>query len=367
MRSKYIVIGIAVGVVLSSVVVVLAGSLDSPAAPGATSSYTLENIWNRLNAGTAGAQSTFTEPAAGPGTETMHTLNEIMAKAPAADNTNGATAANVLNGATFWGLNVTAAQWGPQTGAMPNKGALNYTPGTSAQAIAAGYHNGSGQVAGDADLVSANIKCGVTIFGVAGTILPACVNKTGQTSCWDASGNPISCTGTGQDGAYQKGCLPVVAPPPSASSNKFGGYNRTSFGCAGGFTDNGDGTVTDDLTGLVWLKNTDCWGTQLWANALTAVNNLASGSCGLTDGSVAGDWRLPNINELRSLFDPNLSPPYLPPGHPFTNLSSIRFYWSSTTYASDTDTAWVVTLYATYASYGVKGSSQNVWAVRDGP
>ena len=56
-----------------------------------------------------------------------------------------------------------------QTGTMTNRGAVNYTPGTSNQSVAAGYHNGSGVVSGDADLVAANIKSGVNIFGVAGS------------------------------------------------------------------------------------------------------------------------------------------------------------------------------------------------------
>ena len=96
---------------------VLAGNIDSGAAPGATSSYTLSDIYNRLDAGTAGAQSTFTEPAAGPGS-TMNTLNDIMGKAPAVDNTNGATADQVKEGTTFWGLNVTSGEWGLQTGTL---------------------------------------------------------------------------------------------------------------------------------------------------------------------------------------------------------------------------------------------------------
>jgi len=54
------------------------------------------------------------------------------------------------------------------TGTMPNIGAQNITPSASNQSISAGYHNGSGVVAGDADLVTGNIKAGVTIFGVAG-------------------------------------------------------------------------------------------------------------------------------------------------------------------------------------------------------
>jgi hypothetical protein len=51
------------------------------------------------------------------------------------------------------------------------------------------------------------------------------------------------------------------------------------------FTDNANGTVTDNLTGLVWLKNANCadtvggiaGGAMTWANAITRSNNLATG------------------------------------------------------------------------------------------
>ncbi|HOP46380.1 MAG TPA: DUF1566 domain-containing protein [Desulfobacteraceae bacterium] len=71
------------------------------------------------------------------------------------------------------------------------------------------------------------------------------------------------------------------------------------------FTDNGNGTVTDNMTGLIWMKNARCTefyfndttgkNQRNWNNALTAANNLSAGYCGLTDGSSSGDWRLPNI------------------------------------------------------------------------
>lgn len=54
------------------------GNPDSPSGPAATSSYTLEDIYNRLDTGAPGTPGTFTEPTSGPGTGTMHTLNEIM-------------------------------------------------------------------------------------------------------------------------------------------------------------------------------------------------------------------------------------------------------------------------------------------------
>ena len=58
----------------------------------------------------------------------------------------------------------------------------------------------------------------------------------------------------------------------------------------------------------------------MWQEALDAANTLASGSCGLSDGSMAGDWRLPNVNELRSLIDWGNFSPALPAGHPFSGV-----------------------------------------------
>jgi len=149
----------------------------------------------------------------------------------------------------------------------------------------------------------------------AGTIT---VPRTGQNSCYSAEGVVIPCAGTGQDGEKRTG---ATWPSPR-------------------FADNGDGTVTDNLTGLVWLKDANCsdtaggidrsGGLLNWPSALTWSNNLASGKCGLSDNSVAGDWRLPNVNELRSLVDYSRHDPALPAGHPFSNVQSV-WYWSSTT------------------------------------
>lgn len=57
------------------------GDPDPTSDPANTSSYTLEDIYNRLDTGAPGTPSTFTEPTSGPGTGTMRTLDEIMALA----------------------------------------------------------------------------------------------------------------------------------------------------------------------------------------------------------------------------------------------------------------------------------------------
>ena len=114
---------------------------------------------------------------------------------------------------------------------------------------------------------------------LAGTVdLP----ETGQTTCYDALGAAIDCGNTGQDGQIQAG---VSWPSPR-------------------FTDSGNGTVTDNLTGLVWLEDGNCFGTQTWQSALDTVAdfnaNPGSYSC-RNYSAVATDWRLANINEIDSL------------------------------------------------------------------
>ena len=145
---------------------VTAGNLDAPAAPtdAGSAMYTLEDLYNRLNDGKAGTprSGAFAEPAAGPGGSTMHTLTDIMAEAPALDNTNGATVANVLAGKTFWGL--TSGAWGLKAGTMPTQTVNKNTTSQSA-----GYYDAFDLATVDIDLVTGNIKSGISIFGVAGT------------------------------------------------------------------------------------------------------------------------------------------------------------------------------------------------------
>jgi hypothetical protein len=222
----------------------------------------------------------------------------------------------------------------------------------------------------DPGLVPGNIKNGVSIFGVTGHLVDGSnatrVPKTGQTECWETDGTlDADCSeasSTGQDGDLQKGVLPAVSP----SDGVYGSY--TVYGWAGiRFTDNLDGTVTDNLTGLIWLKNANCFGPRSWANALSDSNGLANGSCSLTDSSSAGDWRLPNINELHSLVDPTLSNPALPAGHPFTGVQS-SYYWSSSTYAGYTGLAWLVLMSNGLVNTTSKSYSPiyYVWPVRSG-
>jgi hypothetical protein len=94
--------------------------------------------------------------------------------------------------------------------------------------------------------------------------------ETGQTKCYDSNNpaNEIICVGTGQDGELKAG---VAWPSPR-------------------FTVDGTGLcVTDNLTGLMWVRPPDSI-FRTWANALTYANGLSL--CGYDD------WRLPNRKEL---------------------------------------------------------------------
>jgi len=124
------------------------------------------------------------------------------------------------------------------------------------------------------------------------------------------------------------------------------------------FTENGDGTVTDRLSGLMWTRNADRADGKIdWEQAI-----LGAGSC--TDGGFT-DWRVPNRNELESLIDLGRYGPALPEGNHFTGVQP-SYYWTSTTPANNEDHAWVIHFYIGLVSHDDKAGSHYVWYVRGG-
>ena len=167
------------------------------------------------------------------------------------------------------------------------------------------------------------------------------VHKTGQKRCWSMSGALVNCSGSGQDGDFQAG-LPIPSPR---------------------FEDNGNGTVTDKLTGLIWLKNADRFGPVTWLQALSLCNTLAAGT-DLSDGSTAGDWRLPNINELDSLLELNNTEDVaIAHDGTFANLSPAN-YWSSTSVAAFPALAWYIAWAVGCPVFDLKFNVMRVWPVR---
>lgn len=187
----------------------------------------------------------------------------------------------------------------------------------------------------------------LTAFMTTAFAEQALVPQSGQVLCYDAAGAEIPCAGTGQDGEQQMG---VPWPTPR-------------------FTDNGNGTVTDNLTGLIWLKNANCYGSYnyYWSSALNAANTLASSACGLTDGSVAGDWRLPNRKELESLINRQQA-------NSAAWLNSVGFsnvtdrYWTSSAYSPNPGYVWLVRLSSSTTEVGSMSFYDyiHIWPVRGG-
>jgi len=127
---------------------------------------------------------------------------------------------------------------------------------------------------------------------------------------------------------------------PADSSKKY--YvlyvrGNTKYG-KNNFTDNGDGTITDNATGLMWMKNDNGTGV-LWENALSYAENF--------EYAGYSDWRLPNAKELHSIVDYTRSPATTNSAAidtvftctPITNeagAADYPCYWTSTTFNSQT-------------------------------
>jgi hypothetical protein len=119
------------------------------------------------------------------------------------------------------------------------------------------------------------------------------------------------------------------------------------------FRDNGDGTATDNLTGLIWQKIHPST-LMTWEEALIYANDL----------SLAGnsDWRIPNIKELQSLNDTKTVKPSFDKNI-FTNVLNGN-YWSSTTLVNSTTKAWDINVDYGIVSYNEKTVKEYVICVR---
>lgn len=97
-------------------------------------------------------------------------------------------------------------------------------------------------------------------------------------------------------------------------------------------TDNGDGTVRDNVTGLVWQQTLEDGGAKNWAAAISQCEDLVLASC--------GDWRLPSRMELLSIVDRTKANPAID-GAAFPGTPSARF-WSSSAVGGVPSDAWDV-------------------------
>lgn len=119
------------------------------------------------------------------------------------------------------------------------------------------------------------------------------------------------------------------------------------------FTDNGNGTVTDHLTGLIWLKNQEP-DSMTWEESLQRAGALNTG--GLTD------WRLPNIKELQSIVDVNIINPSV--DTIFFAVAKGSKYWSSTTLPNQTLKSWYLDINPGLTTYELKTARLKALYVR---
>lgn len=220
---------------------------------------------------------------------------------------------------------------------------------------------GGDEVFTAANLTAENIKSGQTILGITGTYL-ATLPGSGQTTAY----------GAGSDGDVQAG-MPLS------------------------YTDNGDGTITDNVTGLMWEKKDDSGGIHdqdnryTWSGASFGTSNIMDGTisteflAALNAGAgFAGhrDWRIPNYKELMSILNLEMAPPSRIVDAAFhqaatcsgcvdvtaatCSCTAFDLYWAATTYAPYPSRAWLVSFDSGYVIATEKDFDVSVRAVRGG-
>lgn len=187
--------------------------------------------------------------------------------------------------------------------------------------------------------------------GIPNDEVTAAIVNPFDATCYDWRGNIIPCD-------FKKPYAKLLSDEPIPDPR---------------FVDNQDGTVTDNLTDLVWLKNTNCFEMMDWESAVQAARGLEDGDCGpspslvLSDGSAAGDWRLPTMKELCTLIDYSRRNPALPTGHKFWVVPG-GYHWSATTLEHYSGMAWIVYIESGTTCYeDVKNRAGYIWPVRKKP
>lgn len=284
-------------------------------------------------------------------------------------------------------------------------------------AAVAGAHGGNDDLNVVHACIGGNSKT-VRIVGVSGSCRPA------ETPAhWDIQGAPGSDGANGTNGIdgtsvtfvdyfsgsaggcinggviYAAGNPPVNAYVCNGANGNDGedgedGVDATRadgmcFDPTNRYVDCGNGTVTDTVTGLIWLKQWNCLPNSTWAAANQAAAGLKNGDCGLADNSSAGDWRLPTKDEWRATIAEAVSrgchhfgaggPPSLTndagtacygtgAGSSFAGVSS-HILWSSSSDSFSPSIAWHTEFKFGAVSdgkVGHKNSSLGVWPVRGG-
>ena len=170
------------------------------------------------------------------------------------------------------------------------------------------------------------IKSGSTDSEVATAEYSYSPLKSGQALCYDAT-TSIGCPGIGGDGA-------------------------TQLGISRSYTNNGDSTVTDNATGLLWQRCTQGYSGVGCTGAVSSQSqSLAMAECA-TLTTANKTWRLPSRLELETLPDYAINGPSINlPTFPGTIFGD---FWTSTGSANSVPDAWRVNFTAGDITTGTK-------------
>ena len=274
--------------------------------------------------------------------------------------------------------------------------------GTAANCVTLGFATGT---------LACTPGCGFDVSGCVSNPPDTCGNSLidGNESCDGSALGGETCEGLG----FVSGALGCTAGcgfdvsgcvagglPATGQTTAFGAGSDGAIqaGCARSFTDNGDGTITDNCTGLMWEKKDDSGGLHDKDNLFTW-SGASYGSTNIMDGTiqdfidelndVAGggascfagccDWYVPNRNELATLVDNEL-----PAGptintafnqcpaacsdvtDPACSCTSSSGYWSASTSAPSPPYAWLVDFGSGIPTSIPKANGIHVRAVRAG-
>lgn len=293
MKKKKMLVGLTMAVFLVVAGYAFAGNLVSPGEVSATASrmHTMEDVYDYLK--------DVDDPPSGIRTgvaksSTATTLVDADLKTYSDDHFNTWTID--ITAGTGNGQSRTVSDFVKATGTVTVSASWTTNPdSTSAYKISpSGFTLPSGSPAGTMHTLN-NIFDNLVRF-------PA----TGQTTSYT----------TGDDGDLEKGATL-------------------------GYRDNGDGTVTDLNTGLMWIKDGNDANGANSGNVCTCADAITHAN-GCTKAGYS-DWRLPNAKELQSIvnygiYNPSINTNYFP------NTKSSG-YWSSTTDTTQTDCAWYIHFY----------------------
>jgi hypothetical protein len=210
-----------------------------------------------------------------------------------------------------------------------------------------------------------------TIYGyITGEVQEGVILNIATYSC--GTGETVATITTNDEGYYAVGGLEndsfgivpyysnyvfspktVIIRVPQTNIRSYN-FTATSY-----FVDNGDGTVTSELTGLMWPKNANLGGEMNWYSAINYSNNLSLGSDDM--GTPYTDWRLPDFGEMITHLDVACCDDYV---FPFINVE--YNYWTSK--EGGALNAFYMQFWSgqTYANLIFKSSTFYVWPVRGG-